>query len=258
MKTVWRMLRARLAIRLVYRADFVVNALGDLLLAAVGLVFLSTLFRHIPKLADWSMHEVLFCWGFAEAVVGLFFVCFQGLYVLNQRYILGGELDRVLLRPADPYLQVLADNVSLEDLPIFILGLAVMAVAGQDLAPLPAYRWLLAPLFVLAGTGVLGGVLTAVSSTGFLLFHRGTTVGLVFQLSVFNRYPLDLFARPLRHFLTFLLPIGFAGFYPASLFLSQSRWYPWAWATPGVALVALAGGYAIWTRSLRHYTSSGH
>lgn len=250
-------LAQRVKMRLAYRADFVVTALGDVLLAAVGLVFLSTLFSHVKALGAYTQAEVLFCWGFAETVVGLFFVLFGGLWSLNQRYIVGGELDRVLLRPVDPYLQVLLDNVSWEDLPIALLGAAVMAAAAPGLGPVPAWHWALLPVLVLGGVAVLGGILTGVSSMGFHLHHRGTAVGLVFQLSTFTRYPIDLFAAPLRFLLTFALPLGFAGFYPASFVMDRPEWHGYALAQPLVGAAAMALGYGAFRFGLSRYTSSG-
>lgn len=251
-------LAQRVKVRLAYRGDLVVNALGDVLIAAVGPLFLGTLFQHVRHVGDWTGPEVLFCWGFAECVVGLFFFAFGGLYQLNQRYILGGELDRVLLRPVDPLAQVLLDNLSLEDLPIVALGLVVMAGAVVwGLPPVPWWKWALLPVFLVAGTGVLGGLLTALGSLGFHLHHRGTAVGLVFQLSTFTRYPLDLFARPLRWLLTFVLPLGFAGFYPAVFFLDHPEWHVYAGVQPALGAACLAFGYGAWRFGLSRYTSSG-
>ncbi len=247
----------RLKVRLAYRLDFVITALGDGLLAAVGLVFLSTLFSHVPTLGGYLPAQVLFCWGFAECVVGLFFVFFQGLWTLNIRYILGGELDRVLLRPFDPYAQILFDNLSYEDLPIAVLGAAVMAVAAPALPGVPLWHWALLPVLLLGGACVLGGVLTTVCSAGFHLHHRGTAVGLVFQLSTFTRYPIDLFVAPLRLLLTWVLPLGFAGFYPASFFIGRPDWQVYALAQPLIGLVSLAVGYAAFRFGLSRYASTG-
>jgi ABC-2 type transport system permease protein len=251
-------LAQRVKVKLAYRADFLVNSIGDVLLAGVGPLFLSTLFSHVKHLGDWTGPEVLFIWGFAECIVGLFFMFFQGLYALNQRYILGGELDRALLRPVDPYFQVLLDNISLEDVPIFLLGNVVMLVAvWWGLPAIPWWKWALMPIFWASGAAVMGGFLTAIASIGFHLHHRGTAVGLVFQLATFNRYPIDLFARPLQWILTYALPLAFAGFYPATFFLDRPAWHPYAVAQPFVGLFCLALGYVAWRIGLGRYTSSG-
>jgi ABC-2 type transport system permease protein len=253
-----RLLAQRVKSRLAYRGDLLASMVSNVLVAGVGLVFLTALFANVPALGGWSAAELRFTWGFAETVVGLYYFAFSGLTVFNVRYILGGELDRVLLRPVDPLLHVLLDNASLEDLPVALLGLAVMAYAAPSLAPVEAWRWALLPLMLLGGLGALGGVLVGLASLGFHVQHRGTAgVGLVFQLSTYSRYPLDLFAWPMRWLLTVVLPLGFAGFYPASLYLSRPEWTPYALATPLVGGLCLWAGWSAWRFGLSRYSSAG-
>lgn len=258
MRVLLRCVALRLQARLAYRGDLLATVGVALLTSAVGPLFLLALFRHIPTLAGWTGPELLFCWGFADAVSGLFYVLFGGLYVLNQRYILGGELDRLLLRPLDPYVQLLVDHLSLEDLPTVGMGALIMGAAlAWGLPPLGVGLWLWLPLSVGMGTCVLGGVLTAVASLGFHLQHRGTAIGLTLQLSTFARYPLDLFASPLRAVLTWVLPFGFAGFYGAVGFLHHPDYATFAGFQPLVAGLSLGLGYGAWRVGLRRYSSRG-
>lgn len=247
----------RAKVRLAYRADFLVNAVGDALVAGIGVVFLWAVFRHVPTISGWAYGEVLFVWGMAEATTGLFYVCFQGLWSVNQRYVLLGELDRVLLRPLDPYVQIMLDNINLEALPVAALGVAMMVYASMALPAFALWRWLLLPVFLAGGVAVLAGVLTAVSSVGFRVLHRGTAVGLVYQAAAFNRYPVTIFPRWIQRVLTFVVPFAFTAFFPATFFLGRDEWLAWAIAQPLVGLAALAAGVGIWRRGLRHYRSPG-
>ena len=252
-----RYLLMRIKVRLAYRGDFLLNAAGDLLVATIGIVFLWAIFRHVPDIRGWSFSEVLFIWGLAETATGLFFVLFQGLWHVNQRYLLQGEMDRVLLRPMDPYLQVLLDNINIEDLPVGMLGLAMMAMALQGLPPIDLLQWVMLPIIILSSVAILGGVLTAVSSVGFRIHHRGTAVGLVYQGAIFNRYPLDVFPRPMQRLLTFGLPFAFTSFYPATWYLGRTEWLGYAFAQPLVGLAVLVVGVTLWKRGLHSYRSPG-
>ncbi|MFZ5476442.1 MAG: ABC transporter permease [Myxococcota bacterium] len=247
----------RLKVALHYRGDFVAGAVSNALIVAVGVVFLHALFANVPSLGGWGRAEILFCWGFAETAVGLFHVAFAGLAALNVRYVLGGELDRLLLRPGDAYAQLLLENLGVTDVSVVALGLAILAWAAPGLPPLPAWQWALLPVYLVSATAVLGGLLTVFASVVFHLPHRGSAVGLVMQLSIFNRYPVDLFAPPLRVLLTWAVPLSFAGFYGAAFFLGRPEWRPLAYAQPVVAILAMAGGYAAWRVGLRRYTSAG-
>lgn len=247
----------RAKVRLAYRGDFLLNALGDLLVASIGLLFLWAIFSHVPDIQGWTFHEVLFIWGMGETASGLFFVCFQGLWALNQQYIVRGELDRVLLRPLDPYTQVMLDHVNLEDLTVAGLGLGMVAWALPGLPPPSLLQVLLFPVFVASGVLVLAGILTAFSSLGFRILHRGTAVGLVYQSSAFNRYPLDIFARPIQRLLVWVVPFAFVAFFPATWYLGRPEWLPWVVAQPFVGLGLFLSAWALWNRALRHYRSPG-
>jgi ABC-2 type transport system permease protein len=251
-----RYLAMRAKVRLAYRADFLVKATGELLIGAIGFVFLWTIFRNVPDIKGWHFHEVLLVWGVAELATGLFFVSFQGLWALNQQYILGGDLDRVLLRPLDPYTQILLDHLNLEDLPMAFLGAVMVAMALQGLPAIPLSGLVALPLFVVSGVGILAGVLTAVGAIGFRVHHRGTAIGLVYQGAVFNRYPLDIFQRWIRIVFTWVVPWGFVAYYPAGVLLGRVP-LGYALVQPILGLGALFVGHRIWSRALGSYRSPG-
>ena len=248
----------RAKVRLAYRGDVFIHAVGDLLVALIGVVFLWAVFRHVPHIRGWRFAEILLIWGLAEISTGLFFALFQGLWFVNQRYLLQGELDRVLLRPLDPYLQVLLDNINLESLPVSLLGVGMVALALQDLPAVPPGRLLLLPLSVLGGMALLGGLLTGVSAAGFRVHHRGTAVGLVYQGAVFSRYPLDIFHTGLQRLLTYVVPFAFVAYYPAAWCLGRPEARPlYALGQPLLGGLVLLAGVGIWRRGLRSYRSSG-
>jgi ABC-2 type transport system permease protein len=244
----------RIKVRLAYRIDFLVGAFGEALVASIGIVFLWAVFRNVPSIHGWSFEDVFFIWGMAETATGIFFVLFQGLWVLNQRYLLQGELDRVLLRPLDPYLQVLLDNLNPEDCAVVLVGVAMMAIGAPPLTALDIVHLCVT---IVSGVLVLGGLLTLVSAVGFRVHHRGTAIGLVYQGAVFGRYPLDLFPRWLRMLLTWVVPFAFLAFYPATHFLGRTEYATLAAIQPLVGLGVMALGYGVWMRASRSYRSPG-
>lgn len=247
----------RAKVRLAYRGDFALLALGDLLVAGLAVLFLWSLFAHVPHTRGYRFSEVLLLWGMGEASAGLFLVGFQGLWALNQQYLLRGEMDRVLLRPLDAFGQVLLDHLNLEDLPLVGLGLAMIGLALPGLPPLGLAKALLLPVFVLSGALVLAGTLTAFSSLGFWLHHRGTAIGLVYQTTAFHRYPLDLFARPLRWLFTVVLPLGFVAAWPAAWLLGRAELVGPPLLQPLLGPLLMAAGHRLWRWSLRRYRSPG-
>ena len=249
----------QLKARLAYREDLVLRGLGELLVTAAGLVVVLTIYHHVPTVRGWSVHEVLLCWGIAEAGLGLFWTVFRGLHLLNRQYILGGELDRVMLRPMDPLVQVLLDHLAPESLAKVVLGLAVVAQGAWGLGlPWGPLQWVLLPVMVLSATAIVGGFLTGLSAVGFWMQHQGSAIGLAYQVTVFSRYPVDLYPRLVGLALLTVLPFAFAGFVPATLYMDRPDWLPLALATPLVGAVCLGAGWGFWRFSLKRYASSGH
>lgn len=248
----------RVKVRLAYRGDFVFQALGDAVITLVGLFLIATIFTHVPDVRGWDVHELLVCWGMAEACLGTFWVVFQGIYAINRTYILGGELDRLLLRPVDPFVQILLDNLHLEDVPVIGLGLVVLAVGAQGVAVTwgPA-EVLMLPVMVVSGALVIGGLLTAVTALGFWVHHQGSAIGLAYQLTVYGRYPLDFLPRPLAILVSTAMPFTFAGFLPATWFLDRPEWHPYAAIQPLVGVVVMFAAHRFWTWSSRRYASTG-
>lgn len=247
---------AWLQARLAYPGDVAIQVLADGLVGLVGVLFLSALFARVPHVAGWTFHETLVVWGLAECVSALTLSLFAGTAAFNRRYLLGGDLDRVLLRPLDPWLQVLLDHAGLQGLVTGGLGLAMVVVGLSGAAPLPARLWLL-PGALIGGTALLGAILTASCAAGFWLHHRGSLVGVVQQGAAFGRYPADLFPPTLRALLTGVFPATLLSALPVAWVLGHDAPAALAVGQPVLGVAALVGATALWRRALRHYRSSG-
>jgi len=78
----------------------------------------------------------------------------------------------------------------------------------------------------------------------------------VFDNHLFAQFPLSIYPRAIGILLTWLIPYGFASFYPASYLLGRPGG-TLALLSPLVAVVVLAIGYRLWLFGLRHYASTG-
>lgn len=247
------LLKARLA----YRTDFFVQVGSDLLLQAVDLVFLAVVFSRARSLGGWTFDEALFIYGFFLVPFALFNASFAALSAVGGRYILGGELDRVLTRPLAPLLQVQLELLRPQALNGVVLGVVVMAAASARLN----LTW--TPLDVLAAAGgmvgawlVYGGVYVASASLNFWTQDRAGLFPIAYSTISFGRYPLTVYPPLVRFLLTFVLPYGFLAFYPAAGLLRE----PFRLAgllTPLVGLLAFGLGFLVWRRGVERYEGAG-
>ncbi|MBW2253734.1 MAG: ABC-2 family transporter protein, partial [Deltaproteobacteria bacterium] len=256
MRGAWSYLLMRAKVRLAYRGDLALSVLGDLLVAMVGLAAVAVLYHHVSHIRGYDLWEVLTSWGLAQATLGVFWTAFGGLNTLNRQYILGGDLDRVLLRPLDPYLQVMLDHLDPGALLLTVLGLGVFTwgwLGGG--AHGGVSHLVLLPVFLLCGALLIAGLLTAAAALGFWFHHQGTAVGLLSQFSGFAHYPLEVLPRPWAILVTTALPFAFTGFLPATFYMDRPEWAPLVVLQPLIGISLFAAGYGFWRVSLRRYES---
>lgn len=247
------LLKARMA----YRADFFVQVGSDVLLQAVDLVFLLVLFSRVRALGGWTFEEALFIYGFFLVPFALFNATFAALSEVGGRYVLRGELDRVLVRPLGALLQVQLELLRPQALNGVPLGVVVMAVASSSLG----LSWSAADL-LLAAAGVLGawllygGVYIVVASVNFWTQDRVGLFPIAYNLITFGRYPMTIYPAAVRFLLTFMLPYGFLAFYPAAG-LMREEFRGALLVTPLVGLLAFALGLTVWRWGLARYEGAG-
>ncbi|MDQ3457792.1 MAG: ABC-2 family transporter protein [Deinococcota bacterium] len=247
------LLKARLA----YRADFFVQVGSDLLLQAVDLVFLMVLFSRVRALAGWSFDEALFIYGFFLIPFALFNATFAALSALGARYIVRGDLDRVLVRPMNSFLQVQLELLRPQALNGVLLGLVVIAVASVRLGlSWSAPGALAATAGVVGAWLVYGGVYIAVASVNFWTQDRAGLFPIAYNLITFGRYPLTIYPAAIRFLLTFVLPYGFLAFYPAAG-LIREEFRLIGLMTPVVGVISLTVGLNLWRQGLKRYEGAG-
>ncbi|MCU0606010.1 MAG: ABC-2 family transporter protein [Candidatus Edwardsbacteria bacterium] len=244
--------------RMAYRADFWVGFTANLMIQLIGVLFITSLTARIPQIRGWGRHEILFIFGIAQAVFGLFNVLFTNLFELSGRYILEGGFDRVLLRPLGSYFQVVTERIDLEDLPGVLLGLLMAGYAAGKLHldPTPG-RVALVALALANGCAIYAAVFTALAGLTFWFRDRGSIASVVLMLEGFARYPATIFGKWLQSVLTWVVPFAFAAFYPSAWLLRKPGSGTMVVLAPLAALAAALVAAAVWRRGVRRYESAG-
>jgi ABC-2 type transport system permease protein len=254
----WEYLKQYMKARLAYRLDLIVKFITDLFSQSFNLVFIIVVFAHTKQLGGWNQAEVIFIYGYfllPWAIFGTFF----NLWSFNDRYIIKGELDRVLTRPVHSLLQIIMESMTPESLIGVITGLAVMGYGASQLDLV--WAWYDPPLmilFVLGGVLVYGGIFISLTSISLYTDSKTDIQPIVFNVSNYGRYPVNIYNRIVQFVLTWILPFAFVGFYPASFLLDRGDWRIYAYLTPIVGIVYFAIAVMLWNRGIRHYRGAGN
>lgn len=258
----WSYLVQTLKTQMAYRWDFFVQCLSALTADATGLIVVAFIFQHTSSLGAWSAWEVLFIYAMAMIVQSIFGLTAYTFWHFPNKYIMEGQLDRILVRPVNPLIQLFMENIFVEELPSILTGLILLALAGYklELHPGPG-DVLLCLLFILSASIMLTGIFLGLTSASFWFEDRVGFAPPVFNFMAFGRYPMTIFHRSVQVLMSTLLPFAFMSFYPSMIFLrdnpAASEFQVLAWMTPLVGLTAFVVGYGLWLLGLKSYRSTG-
>ncbi|GHI00142.1 ABC transporter permease [Neobacillus kokaensis] len=244
--------------RLQYRADLFVEFLSDLMSQAINLIFILVVFGHTDLLGGWSRDEIIFIYGFFLVPYAVFSAFFN-IWDFNERYIVKGELDRILTRPIHSLFQIILERIELESLLGAVTGIAVMVYAGSRLGiTLTWYDPLLFIVFVIGGALVYGGIFVVLACISFWADAKTSIMPMMYNISNYGRYPVNIYNKLIRFVLTWILPFAFVGVYPASFFLEKEEWYLYAYLTPAIGVVFFSLSVFLWNQGIKKYRGAGN
>lgn len=245
-------------VRLEYKADFFIAFFSSMAATVLGFGFVLVLFTKIPKLQDWSFYEILFLYGFSLIPLGFFNVVSWNLYQFGDIYIIQGKFDRIMLRPVDTLFQVLFEKFRLESLQEVITGSVVVAISVKHLhVPWPASDYLWFILMVASGALIYLAVFLMLTAVSFWFEDRVGIVPPVFNMLTFGRYPLTIYNVFIQFMLSWIIPFGFASFYPTTHFLGRTSFNTYFYLVPVVAASFFMLALIVWNRGVENYSSTG-
>ncbi|MEP7055817.1 MAG: ABC-2 family transporter protein [Actinomycetota bacterium] len=241
-----------------YEADFWVLIFASVLMQVVGLVFLWAVFRRIPDINGWAYWDIVMIYAmvfFAEGIGSLFFEgTWRLAWLVNQ-----GELDRYLVRPFSPVLQVMSGEVGVNGLGNIVLGTILIATAAGHVD----VRWtlgrvLLAAVLLASAVVIKLSINLATNASAFWLASPFSTFAFAMHsLGDLARYPITIYSLGIRALITAAIPFAFISFFPAAAILHRGPTWWIGLLTPAVAAYCLFVATAIFRRGLRRYDSAG-
>ncbi|RMD59889.1 hypothetical protein D6833_10825 [Candidatus Parcubacteria bacterium] len=221
---------------------------------------MGVIFLNVPSLRGWRFEEVLFILGFFHVTSGLFYLHFSWTLWFPERYLIERQLDTLMVRPINPYFQIMFKELrsSLQELFSILLGVLLMSMAAGGLSI--EWSWIKIVwlgIGVVLGAVILGGLFTLLAALSFWAKGSVSLAAPLMSLMDFAQYPLDIYSNVIRVILTFVIPIGFIAFYPSASLLRE-EYQEYIVYTFVLALLFSVGGYGLWHRGLRRYESADH
>ena len=245
-------------VRMAYRWDFVISTLTMAMASVFGLAFIYLMFAKLPSLAGWTFYEIVLLYGFSLIPLSIFNMLSINLYYFSDNYIVQGKFDRVLLRPVDTLFQILFEQFRLESLGDGVIGVGLVIYCSFRLhLEAGVLDWIILGFSALCGATLYISIFLILTSVSFWMEDRVGVMPPVYNMVAFGRYPLDIYNGAVRFLLSWVLPFGFATFYPAANLLRPYNYRMYAWILPIITSFFLAIGIFSWRRGVRNYSSTG-
>ena len=257
-----RLVAADLRGQMQYKLSFAILTVGSFFSLFLEFVAVLILVGRFPHMAGWSAGEVAFLYGLVSISFGLAEMIVGG-FDRFAMLIVRGDFDRVLVRPADPFVQLFSQEFQLRRLGRVAQGIATLGVAQAltgivwttpKLLYLPVViasgALLFAALFILGATLCFWTVQT--NELTNILTNGGT---------VLASQPMDIYTDWFRRFFIFVVPLAFVTYFPALFFLDRPDalglpvFFPFLPAPVAVAFFLVAR--TVWDFGVRHYQSTG-
>lgn len=247
--------------RFVHPISPVIHTIG------LGLTYFSSflglwiILERFGNIGGWAKGQIVFIYGLSLASYGircLFFIPFTDLPpMINQ-----GSFDRYLLRPVNPFIQIMGSRFDPGSFAHLGVGLLLIFIFRNDMG----VRWDFPALFwtglALCSAGLVQGAITvAISVSSFFLQSVDALNGLYGNLRTFVYYPVTLYNRMVQAVLFFIIPLAFASYVPAGAVLSNGEYdklplLVWRLLLlAGPVFLFLASRF--WKLGIRHYQSTG-
>ncbi|CAL9473898.1 transporter [Streptomyces griseomycini] len=245
-----------------YRASFAMTAVGSLVVTGLDFVGIMLMFSQVDALAGYALAEVAFLYGLSATSFGIADLALGSMERLGRR-VRDGTLDTLLVRPAPVLAQVAADRFAPRRIGRVVQGLLVLgyALASLDI-DWTAAKLLLMPVTLVSGAAIFCAVFVAGAAFQFVAQDASEVQNaFTYGGTTLLQYPPTVFAQELVRGVTFVLPLAFVNWLPASHVLGRP--YPlelpgWvAFASPPVAVACCALAGLAWRAGLRSYRSTG-
>ena len=229
----------------------------------MGFAIIKFVVEAFGEINGWDYGQLAFLYGISvisHALSMIFFVqgWFMGYYVME------GEFDRYLTRPLGVMYQFFFTNINIFGVTDLIPGILVFLYGCMKCRIPVTLLFVIQVIIMLTGaTLIRGGIYILLGSTSF---HTRSAVDFgQYTQEIMDKttmYPISLYPESMQFILTWLIPIGWISYYPASAMLGikngvyNGLFVSFITLGAGLIVMLIAGAY--FTAGLRKYESAGN
>lgn len=259
LKLYFTCLKRSIMSRLEYKTDLIISILSFLISNACALCSIYFILQAIPSLKGYSPAEVGFFYGFSMLPIAIDHLFSDEFWLVAYRRVQLGDMDHNFLRPIPVIFQMFAETFQPDGFGEVIVGITMIIICGVTLHVPVSFG----SIFVLTIGAIFGAVIItsfkiAISSLAFIFKRSGPLLQIIYNFTIYAKYPLAIYPYIIKFILVFILPFGLFISLPVdTLLYGTYNPYLLSLIIIGVSLAFFALATLIWTLCARRYESTG-
>jgi len=239
-----------------YRSNFVTSAFTSLAWAIFSVISILLLTSRNPVIFGWRREELLILTGVYSVVVGLFHVIFTRNLEQISRIVHRGQLDGILLKPADTQFYISCSIVNYSSLPRVLIAMVfVMWLLWKQNIQLTIFDTVQFLFLGVIGILFLYAFWYCILTITIWQSHLFNLSDLLLHITDTAKYPSEMY-NEFRYYITvFLLPLSLIITLPTKALLKRTN-FPEAIVLVILAIATLIISRVIGKFVLRYYTSA--
>ena len=243
--------------QLEYKSSFIMNSISQFFVFFTYYFIIIALFNRFNNIKGFSVYEVLLSFSIIQFGFSFNETFFRGIDKFED-LIIGGSLDRFLVRPQGILFQVLCTKIDFIKVFRILQSLVVMVIALINLDIVWNISKVIVLLFMLIASVLIFFGLFVLTASYCFITIQGLEVKNLFTDGGKNlaQYPISIYRKGIVFFFTFIIPYGFINYYPLLYFIDKTEniLYMFSPLLVGLFLIPCLLSFKI---GLKHYNSVG-
>ena len=245
--------------RLEYKRDSIISILAFLISNACSLCSIYFILQAIPSLKGYTTAEVGFFYGFSMLPIAIDHLFSDEFWLVAFRRVQLGDMDRHFLRPVPVIFQMFAETFQPDGFGEVIVGIAMIVICGLNLqVPVSFGAILVLCIGAIFGAIIITSFKIAISSLAFIFKRSGPLLQIIYNFTIYAKYPIAIYPYAIRFILIFIFPFGLFISLPVdTLLYGTYNPYLLSLIIVGASIAFFTLATFIWTLCARRYESTG-
>lgn len=241
--------------QLEYKTSMIFNAIAQLIMFLIYCLVFYSLFAKFGLVKSFNIYQVMLCFAIVQFGENFAEGLLRGFDMFSE-IIKHGELDLLLIRPQNIYLQIIGHKIEFNKFIKCILALAVLIYACIKLKISIAYLGII--FLMLLGTSIIFASIFIIGAAMCFVTIEGLEVINIFVYGTrdFAQYPIGIYNRVVKFMFIFIVPVGLTSYFPMLYItgMSDNIWYIFL---PLLSILTLIPACILFNMGIKKYKSTG-